>query len=347
MKSQPENMIDPGTHQDKSKRGKPDRRWTLLFIGDHGRVITLKRFKGIVILTGVAFILSLATIAVLLWYTRGVADKNEKMESSLDIFQKRIQTLRHEKEILMARLVLAESRAKERNDDSRSIDAPKPWLANNQEEPTQENPKKVVAKQGTTPAPAATPNATASAKPRAEAEPPQTNLSVNVGNFNIVRVSDPNKIKIQFKIKNTSPNSQRVAGHAIVILKGDNLQPKMWLSVPPMGLVGGKPTGKQRGHGFSINYFRTMRFTTNIPQSPDRFNKAAVYVYTREGQLLLEQEFPADIPAPKPVPKPKVSKTPSTGSAAPVQPIGDPKQKTENSQGQDQTSETKDRSPLY
>ena len=344
MKS-PENIIDPGTHQDKAKRGKPDRRWTLLFIGDHGRVITLKRFKGIVILTGVAFLISLATIALLFRYTHRVADKNEKMESSLDILQKRIQTLRHEKEILMARLVLTESRAKERNDDARSIDAPKPWLANNQEAPAAENSRAVVAKQKTTPA--GTAASTAPAEPQAEPEPSQTNLSVNVENFNIVRVSDPGKMKIQFKIKNTSPNSQRVAGHAIVVLKGDGLQPKMWLSVPPMGLVGGKPTGKQRGHGFSINYFRTMRFTTNIPQSSDRFNKAAVYVYTRKGQLLLEQEFPADIPAPKPVPQPKVSKTPSTGSAPPVQPLGDPKQKAENTREQDQTSETEERPPLY
>ena len=344
MKS-PENMIDPGTHQEKAKRGKPDRRWTLLFIGDHGRVITLKRFKGIVILTGVAFIISLATIVLLFRYTHRVADKNEKMESSLDIYQKRIQTLRHEKEILMARLVLAESRAKEGNDDARSIDAPKPWLANNQEADVAENSREVVAKQKTTPA--GTAASTAPAEPQAEPEPSQTNLSVNVENFNIVRVSDPGKIKIQFKIKNTSPNSQRVAGHAIVVLKGDNLQPKMWLSVPPMGLVGGKPTGKQRGHGFSINYFRTMRFTTNIPQSSDRFNKAAVYVYTRKGQLLLEQEFSADIPAPKPVPQPKVSKTPSTGSTAPVQPMGDPKQKTKNTREQDQASETEERPPLY
>jgi hypothetical protein len=329
MKPQSENTNKTGSLQSKSKRGKSDRRWTLLFIGDHGRVITLKRFKGIVFLTGLIFVLCVAALAGLYWYNQSITSENEKMHSSLDTFQKRIQTLRHEKEILMARLVLAESRVKERSDGSRAIDTPKPWLAKTPKEPSEKDIGEVAVKQKTTP-PANPP-----AKPEAE--------SVSVENLNISKESDPGKIKIQFKIKNTSPNSQRVAGHAIVVLKGDDLQSKMWLSVPPMGLVGGKPTGKQRGHGFSINYFMTMRFTTNAPQSADQFNKAAVYVYTRQGQLLLEQEFPVKIP----VIKARVSPPSSATSAAPAQIIVDPKQQSENVPADDQTSETDERSPLY
>ena len=330
MKPQPENTNKAGSLQSKPKRNKSDRRWTLLFIGDHGRVITLKRFKGIVFFAGLIFVVCVAAIAGLYWYNQSITSENKKMQSSLDIFQKRIQTLRHEKEILMARLVLAESRVKERSDGSRAIDTPKSWLANKQKEPSQKDPGEVAVKQKTTPA------ANPPAKPETEAETQATNLSVRVENFNILKESDPGKIKIQFKIKNTSPDSQRVAGHAIVVLKGDNLQPKMWLSVPPMGLVGGKPTGKQRGHGFSINYFRTMRFTSNAPQSPDQFNKAAVYVYTRQGQLLLEQEFPVKIP----VIKAKVSQPSSAGSAA-------PEEQSENAPADDQASETDERPPLY
>ena len=337
MKPQPENTNKAGSLQSKPKRNKSDRRWTLLFIGDHGRVITLKRFKSIVFFAGLIFVVCVAAIAGLYWYNQSITSENKKMQSSLDIFQKRIQTLRHEKEILMARLVLAESRVKERSDGSRAIDTPKPWLANKPKEPSKKDTGEVAVKQKTTPA------ANPPAKPETEAETQATNLSVRVENFNILKESDPGKIKIQFKIKNTSANSQRVAGHAIVVLKGDDLQPKMWLSVPPMGLVGGKPTGKQRGHGFSINYFRTMRFTTNAPQSPDQFNKAAVYVYTGKGQLLLEQEFPAKIP----VLEAKVSPPSSAGSAAPAQIMVDPKEQSENTPADDQTSETDERPPLY
>jgi hypothetical protein len=63
-----------------------------------------------------------------------------------------------------------------------------------------------------------------------------------------------------------------------------------------MKLVDGKPTGKRRGHGFAINYFRTMRFTTNVPSSPDQYTSATVYVFAGNGELLLEKNFACEIP---------------------------------------------------
>ncbi|MGD8283131.1 MAG: hypothetical protein PVG08_03445, partial [Desulfobacterales bacterium] len=43
-----------------SRHPKRDRRWTLLFIGDHGKVLTLKRFKGIVVLATLVLCVSVA-----------------------------------------------------------------------------------------------------------------------------------------------------------------------------------------------------------------------------------------------------------------------------------------------
>jgi len=39
----------PGRAFKTGKSSKQDRRWTLLFIGNHGKTITLERFKGMVI----------------------------------------------------------------------------------------------------------------------------------------------------------------------------------------------------------------------------------------------------------------------------------------------------------
>ncbi len=345
-----QNSIESRIQQGKSKRNKPDRRWTILFIGDHGKVITLKRFKGIVIFAGLVFVLSVAAIVFLFWYSQSINRKNEKLESSLDLFQKRIQTLRHDKEILMARLVLAESRVKENIDKKQDTEAPKPRIADKENEPSQKEIVEAVAEKNQTPA------LIPPAKPKPVAEQPNINYSVHVEDFNILKLSNPDKIKIQFKIKNTSPNRQRVSGHAIVVLKGDELKPKMWLSVPPIGLVGGKPTGKQQGYVFSINNFRTMRFTANAPQSPMAYNKAAVYVYTGKGKLILEQEFPAEIPTPKaPVPESSYSSSPATGGSSsptsgsnpPARIIGDPKQTSENPPTGEQTSGSSDRPSVY
>ncbi|MBW2410243.1 MAG: hypothetical protein JRF72_10625 [Deltaproteobacteria bacterium] len=356
MNKQAQNALESGIQPGKPKRAKPDRRWTLLFIGDHGKVITLKRFKGIVFFAGLVFVLSIAAVVLLYGYNLSINSKNEKLESSLELYQKRIQTLRHEKEILMARLVLAESRVKESIDSTPDSETPKPWLANEQNEPPQKESVEVAAKIDKTPA------ASPPAEPEPEPEPPDMNLSVNVEDFNILKLSDPNKIKIQFKIKNTSPNSQRVSGHAIVVLKGDDLKPKMWLAVPPMGLVGGKPTGQQRGGSFSINYFRTMRFTTNRPRSPLDYNVAAVYVYTGEGQLLLEEEFPAEIPVPRaPVsessssspatsdssPPTSNSSPPTSDSSPPARTLGDPKHTGDDPQTEEKATGSQKQSPLY
>jgi hypothetical protein len=337
MNKQMQKTIEPEAQQVKTRRSKPDRRWTLLFIGDHGRVITLKRFKGIVFLTGLVFVFSVASIILLYWYNESINRKNEKLESSLDLFQKRIQTLRHEKEILMARLVLAESRVKESIDTAPETETPKPGSIDEQNEPSQKESIEVAAKEKKTPV------ATAPVAPQPAAEPSDNNFSVNAEDFDILKLPDPKKIKIQFRIRNTSPNSRRVTGHAMVVLKGDDLKPEMWLAVPTIGLVDGKPTGKQRGQKFSINNWRTMRFTTSIPQRPLEYNRAVVYVYSGKGQLLLEEEFPAQIPV-SAAPVPEASQGDGTLHTLKV---GDSNQKSENQQTEIQTSESKDPLLLY
>lgn len=276
----------------KPKRTKPDRRWTLLFIGDHGRVVTLKRFKGYVFLAVFIFLLAAAAIVLLYRQNQNIVIDNDELQASLDILQKRIKALRHEKEILMARLVLAESRVKESlgaggKTEDRDKKPPKTADLKKFSDDIKPVEADVTKKKSAVKIPA---------KAIAVSQPSTSNLSVDVEDFNIISMADPTKLKIQFKVKNTSPNSQRVAGHSIVVLSGDSLRPPKWLSIPQMKLVDGKPSGKRRGHTFAINYFRTMRFTTNVPPSPDLYTSATVYVFAGNGELLLEKNFPCEIP---------------------------------------------------
>jgi hypothetical protein len=69
-----------------------------------------------------------------------------------------------------------------------------------------------------------------------------------------------------------------------------------WLPIPWMPLVDGRPTGKKRGHSFGIKYFKTMRVSTRSPKFADKFQTASVYVFTKEGDLLLEKGFPIKLP---------------------------------------------------
>jgi hypothetical protein len=125
-------------------------------------------------------------------------------------------------------------------------------------------------------------------------------LGVAIENFRVFPVTGSHNLRIQFKLKNTSENSQRVSGHAIVVLKGRQVEQSRWLSIPRLPLVDGRPAGNQRGYAFGINYFRTMRFTAPKPRFAEKYDTASVYVYTRAGQLLLEQDFAVNLPsAPK------------------------------------------------
>ena len=271
----------------KSNQTDRHRRWTILFIGDHGRTITLKRFKGMVLLAFLVLVVSIGISAgFFIWNQKIIMEKHD-LQVDLKKLNSRIDTLRHDKDILMTRLVLAESRVPEslggksekssgnKVSDQKKSDSAKEVTA-----------KQLASKQMTSPAPK-------QIEPKPNSTSIDSGLSVAIENFQISNRSGDNRLKVQFKIKNTSPNSRRVSGHAIVVLKGDHTN---WLPIPWMPLVDGRPTGLQRGHTFGISYFKTMRITTRSPKFPEKYQTAAVYVFTRNGELLLEKGYSVKLP---------------------------------------------------
>jgi hypothetical protein len=269
------------------RRSKQDRRWTLLFIGNHGRTITLKRFKGMVILSFIVLVVSIGVSAGLFVWNQKIIMDNHDLKDDSKKLNERLDTLRHDKDILMTRLVLAESRVQEslggkpektpgnRRSDQEKNDSTK-----------EDTTKRLAAKQVASTVPK-------QIKPEPNNAPSDSGLTVAIENFKISNRSGDNRLKVQFKIKNTSPNSQKVSGHAIVVLKGEQTNR---LPIPWMSLVDGRPTGKQRGHSFGINYFKTMRLSTRTPKFPEKFQTATVYVFTRKGELLLEKGYPVKLP---------------------------------------------------
>ena len=294
----------------KSTHPGADRRWTLLFIGDHGNVITLKHFKAIMIGIGSLFFLAVVLAAVFFFQNQKARTQNYDWQKRFADSEKQIEKLRHEKEILMARLVRAEAKTKEKLGGERQIQqkaeaaqpaAPPPQVAS--------KPKSVKAVEKKPSVSQAAPAEPASTE-TAEAKPI---ISVAVENFKVSRESGNKNLNAQFKIKNTSTGTppQKVAGRIVVVLKGDDLQVDRWLVMPAVGLTGGIPSGK-RGKSFSIKRFYTMNLTSRAPRYSDKFQTAAVYVFTKTGDLLLEQDFSVNLP---PVPVPSAG-TPSAPTAS-------------------------------
>lgn len=278
----------------KTQRPGADRRWTLLFIGDHGNVITLKHFKAIMIGLGFLFVLAVVFAAVLFFQNQETLGQNKDLQKRFADSERQIDKLRHENEILMARLVRAEAKMKE--DIAEEPQIPQKMEAKQPVAPAlraASKPKPVKAVEEKPPVPKSAPPEPASAETE-EAEP---TISVAVENFKVSRESGNNNLNAQFKIKNTSKGTQplKVAGRIVIVLKGEDLSTDQWLVMPAVGLAGGKPSGK-RGKSFSIQRFYTMNFTSKAPNYSDQFETAAVYVFTKTGELLLEQNFSVELP---------------------------------------------------
>jgi len=315
----------------KTKRSGTDRRWTLLFIGDHGNVIALKRFKAIVIAAAFLLLCAICAVVILFFVNHHTVAENKELQSFLEKSKTRIETLRHEKEVLMARLVIAESRTnksdargrqsrEERNTADQITPTPKPQAV--LKEPAGKVDQKIAPVPQT--APSKPVNAeTAQPKPVAdETVEPEPVLSLAVENFSVIYEGDSENLNAQFKIKNTGLQSEPVSGHTVLVLKGDDLPIQDWLVMPAVALVGDMPSGT-KGKTFSIRRFRTMNFTFKTPDHFEEFQTAVVYVFSKSGELLLEEDFPVT-PPPPPLPAPApASATPSSQPPRSEAPAGD------------------------
>lgn len=267
----------------------PGARWTLLFIGNRGKPITLKRFKGMVLITLFAFCLVIALAAGLYWWTRSILQDRNLLESKLQELTKQNQELRHERDILLTRVVVAESRTLENQDSV-------PERQSGEEPPAQTGPETNDAASSSPPTMTTTNNGNQiRVNPQPDGETTEAGLSVAIEDFKLSAKSGNNSLRVRFKLKNTSSDSQHVSGHAIVVLKGEKIQRNQWVSLPEISLVEGKPNGRQQGKAFGIKNYKIMRFTAGKSRSPEIFQTASVYVFAETGELLLEQDFPVKL----------------------------------------------------
>jgi hypothetical protein len=137
----------------------------------------------------------------------------------------------------------------------------------------------------------------ASEKPFAlQAEPTlQGRVKVSIDNFKVFHESKINTLNIQFDLKNAGTDIQYITGYAFVILKENNIDQNNWLSVPNVPLVSKRPSEINKGRRFSISRFKQVYLTTNIKSPLQRYKTATVFVFSVSGELLLEKDLPVEI----------------------------------------------------
>jgi len=278
-----------------SKPTRKNRHWTLLFVGDHGQIVTIRWFRWIIMLWASLLVLAVIVSATLYYLYLNARNVNVSLERSLDTIQQQIAGLRSDKEVLMTRLVVAETDMER----LRARMSPKPVdkAPGNQPEDRAKNeprPKRQVVQQTE----AAVSGSEGTLRPGATPADPaaqEKDLKVSIEELNVSHEAAGDTFRAQFILRNTGPDSNPVSGYTAVILKKLNAQPDNWLTLPTLKLAAGVPAGNKVGQYFSIARFKTVRFMVKSKMDPRQFHTATVYVFDENKDLLLEKNFSLNI----------------------------------------------------
>ncbi len=259
----------------RPKPSKKTRRWTLLFVGEHGKIIPVTGVKTILILSALALFFAVTAAASLYFMHKATVKENRQLIDALTTSQRQVKALKHEKDILMARLVLTEP---ETGKAQGEIIEKKP-----------DEPSKTADDAATS---------TTSLQPEEAPDVPAQEVQsgqVDVDSFKVSLEPYGSKLNVEFALKKIDPDSESISGYAFVVLKDTESKQDQWVVFPSAGFVSGSPSPVNRGQYFSIARFKWMKFEIDNLADARRFKYATVFVFALEGTLLVKKDFPVSI----------------------------------------------------
>jgi len=282
------------------KSSRKGRHWALLFVSEQGEVITIQKFKGLMLLALFVMVVALSVAGSIYMLYKKPLEENNRLVVALSGVEERVRALGVERDLLLTRLGIAEARIKE---------AGKLNTADKQAgEATVEGETAVMA------APADQERIILQQKTeKAEIEPehkqkprtPQTDeteseekpeVKVDVRNLKVLHEQELNQLNIQFRLKNVNMEAGVVSGRTFVVLKSSAADKTGILTFPKVTLVAGKPARVHLGRYFSISRYTIVKFKSKKDQAPIPFSSATVFVYSGAGDLLLEKNFSIENP---------------------------------------------------
>jgi hypothetical protein len=282
------------------KSSRQGRHWALLFVSEQGEVITIQKFKGLMLLALFVMVVALSVAGSLYMLYKKPLEENNRLVVALSGVEERVRALGGERDLLLTRLGIAEARIKK---------AGKPKGADKQvgkaaaeEEPAvragpvdleiiippQETEKTEIEPEH-------------EQKPRAP-QPEETEseeipeIKVDVRDLQVQHEPELNQLNVQFRLKNVNIEAGVVSGRTFVVLKTNATDETDILTFPKVTLVEGKPARIYLGRYFSISRFNIIKYKGEYDQPPRPFSSATVFVYSGAGDLLLEKSFSIENP---------------------------------------------------
>jgi hypothetical protein len=294
-------QIKPAPH-------KLRRENAILIVNDFGEIRSgallkiLVCFLLVVSLTG-----GLGTLTFYRLYAKANNQKNQLI-STQDAFEKEVDRLTREKELLMAKLVMTgngdelkaltldgklaqapskkEKRSgmkdKKERDESVSIGTSSDQRVK-EEAPAGSNKKKsevsrIQSDEGEE----------ASEAPK---EPDAASV-VSVGSFSLASGRNAHEVIVRFNIRNTTENSKEISGRIFCVLKPKDAPSEKWVVIPKASIMkSGVPGPYKHGHYFSISRFKPVQFTVNTKVPLNDFSAASVFIFDEAENLLFKTSF--------------------------------------------------------
>lgn len=258
------------------KLSKKAGSWSVLFLGDYGQIISKRISQRLVITLAIVLAIAIVSFSWGLIIFKSTREDNKNLSNALDISRKEVVSLRDEKDLLVVRLVVAESKIKNRDTD----------ISPDSNSFVETADSKAIDKIASLPD-------KKQVEEKIDLAGPEKIQRIAMEDFSVLFEPYTATLNIQFKI--TTKNNEPVSGHAFVILKQNEDDQSSWLTFPYVSLVSGKPAEFKKGQYFSISRFRIIEFKTRNESNPKRFKTATVFVFTKTGELLFEKSFPVEI----------------------------------------------------
>lgn len=295
------------TSKKKNESGlsvKGQRYWSLMLVGEHGRVIPFRRFKEVAIAIFAIALLSFAALIVLGFFYVRQGRTIEELQSQLAELKTYAGRLKDEKDVLNARLGIKKAQMTPRLETNSKAG----------EEKSEAQDVKPAAESRTAEQTNSTAGVSASSKeaqePKTEKpKPPAVEWGADIQQLSVDYDNERNILRAKFRVYNRSVPKQKLAGRTVVVFKNKADPPIKWFAVPNVLLSNGQPNGKV-GQAFNINNYITMRHHAYGMKTPQKYDAAAVFVFSAQGELLASREFdfkiePPPPPKPKPAPEPR------------------------------------------
>jgi hypothetical protein len=275
------------------------KRWDLLFIDDHGKVVSFQYVRGLLILFGVVILILLGGLIYLYLLHTSSIKKNSELQNTLEVSLQESKALQQEVKALM--IQLAEAQSKISKSPGQKKRKPVKKISADKQKKVASKPLRPVADTTLDKTTTSTPS---EARPQLvqtkKKEIPASSEKKEplIYDFSAFHDSQLSSLNVRFSIKNPDGNSSGISGYIFVLMKENDHNQKSWFPLPWVELVAGKPSRVEEGHFFRIRNFKTVEMQSVDVTGPRTFNKATLLVFSPSGELLLKKTFPVIINVP-------------------------------------------------